>query len=54
VEQIALLAGTQFDPEVARAFAAPDHSALLAPIARTSLSALPARQDDPFEAVLRR
>jgi putative two-component system response regulator len=54
VEEIALLAATQFDPEVARAFAALDHLALLAPIARTSLSAPPARQDDPFEAVLRR
>jgi HD-GYP domain-containing protein (c-di-GMP phosphodiesterase class II) len=54
VEEIALLGGTQFDPAVARTFAALDHSALLAPIARTSLSAPPAREDDPFEAVLRR
>jgi putative two-component system response regulator len=54
VEEIALLGGTQFDPEVARTFAALDHSALLSPIARTSLSAPPARHDDPYEAVLRR
>ena len=44
VEEIALLGGAQFDPEVARAFAALDHSALLAPIARTSLSAPPMRR----------
>jgi hypothetical protein len=44
----------QFDPEIARTFAALDHSALLAPITRTSLSTPAAREDDPFEAVLRR
>jgi putative two-component system response regulator len=56
VAEIAALGGVQFDPEVARAFAGLDHSALLAPIAHSSATAPPVAPPDPqrLEALLRR
>jgi putative two-component system response regulator len=52
VEEIARLAGTHFDPDVAQAFARLDHGALLAPIALGAPAGAPPAQIDT--ALLRR